>query len=135
MPFELQEQKPQLLGYVHVEIGKDTLNRLTMSLLVGNLVITLSFAAILLFVMRLLARHMVNPLNALSRLMHRAEQGESGMRAEPAGPRDLIEMANAFNKMMNVQEQREAELKDSRDAAVTMAQMKAQFAATVRSWR
>jgi methyl-accepting chemotaxis protein len=130
-PFELQEQSPQLLGYVHVEIGKNTLNRLTTSLLVGNLVITLSFAVILLVVVRLLTRHMINPLNALSNLMHRAEEGESGMRAEPSGPRDLIEMATAFNKMMNVLEQREAELKESRDAAVNMALLKAQFAATV----
>ena len=130
-PFDLQEAKPQLLGYVHVVVGKDTLHRLTMSLLVGNLVITLSFAVILLVIVRLLTRNMINPLNALSHLMRRAEAGESGMRAAPAGPRDLIDMAGAFNKMMNVLEQREAELKDSRDAAVSMALMKAQFAATV----
>jgi diguanylate cyclase (GGDEF)-like protein len=130
-PFDLQERKPQLLGYVHVEIGKGTLTRLTNLLLVGNLVITLGFAVVLLFVVRLLTRNMVNPLNALSQLMRRAESGESGMRAKPAGPRDLIEMAAAFNKMMNVLEQREAELKESRDAAVNMALMKAQFAATV----
>ncbi|RSZ55852.1 EAL domain-containing protein [Massilia atriviolacea] len=130
-PFDLQEPPRQLLGHVHVAIAKDTLNRLTLSLLVGNLVVTLSFAAILLAVVRLITRHMINPLNALSRLMRRAEGGESGMRAEPAGPRDLIDMALAFNKMMNVLEQREAELKDSRDAAVSMALVKAQFAATV----
>ena len=130
-PFDLQEAHPQLLGYVHVWVAKDTLKRLTLSLLVGNLAITLSFAVILLVVVRLLTRHMINPLNALSNLMRRAEAGESGMRAAPNGPRDLIEMATAFNKMMVVLEQREAELKDSRDAAVSMAQMKAQFAATV----
>jgi diguanylate cyclase (GGDEF)-like protein len=130
-PFDLQEHKPQLLGYAQVKVGKGTLQRLTMSLLVGNLAITLSFAVILLAVVRLLTRNMVNPLNALSQLMRRAEGGESGMRAKPAGPRDLIEMAAAFNKMMNVLEQREAELKESRDAAVSMALMKAQFAATV----
>jgi diguanylate cyclase (GGDEF)-like protein len=130
-PFDLQEAKPQLLGYVHVWVAKDTLKRLTMSLLLGNLVITLSFAVILLAVVRLLTRHMINPLNALSNLMRRAEAGDSGMRAAPDGPRDIIEMALAFNKMMNVLEQREAELKDSRDAAVSMALMKAQFATTV----
>jgi signal transduction histidine kinase len=99
--------------------------------LLGNLGLTLSFAVVLLVLGRLLTRHMINPLNALSTLMRRAESGESGMRAAPAGPRDLIEMAHAFNQMMNVLEQREAELKESRDAAVNMAQMKAQFAATV----
>jgi diguanylate cyclase (GGDEF)-like protein len=130
-PFEMQETKPQLLGYVQVWVAKDTLNRLTLSLLVGNLVISLSFAVLLLVVVRLLTRHMINPLNALSNLMRRAEFGESGMRAAPDGPRDIVEMASAFNKMMNVLEQREAELKESRDAAVSMAAMKAQFAATV----
>jgi diguanylate cyclase (GGDEF)-like protein len=130
-PFDMQEQQPQLLGYVYVQVGKDTLNRLTWSLLLGNLALTLSFAAILLALLRLATRHMINPLNALSDLMRRAEAGESGMRAAPAGPRDLIDMAQAFNKMMNVLEQREAELKESRDAAVNMAEMKAQFAATV----
>ncbi|HJV03035.1 MAG TPA: EAL domain-containing protein [Burkholderiaceae bacterium] len=130
-PFELQERQPQLLGYVHVQFGKGTLQRLTLSLLLGNLAISLSFAVILLLLVRLLTRHMINPLNALSTLMRRAEAGESGMRARPAGPRDLIEMGQAFNKMMNVLEQREAELMESRDAAVNMAQMKAQFAATV----
>jgi diguanylate cyclase (GGDEF)-like protein len=123
-PFELQETRPQLLGYVHVQVGKDTLKRLTLSLLLGNLAITLSFAVILLVLVGFLTRNMINPLNALSRLMRRAEQGESGMRATPAGPRDLVEMGQAFNQMMNVLEQREA-------AAVNMAQMKAQFAATV----
>ncbi|MBI3230478.1 MAG: response regulator, partial [Burkholderiales bacterium] len=130
-PFEVQERQPQLLGYVHVVISKSTLNRLTLSLLLTNLGITLFFAVLLLAVVRFLTRHAINPLNALSDLMRRAERGESGMRAEPLGPRDLIEMALAFNKMMNVLEEREEELKQSRDKAVNMALMKAQFAATV----
>jgi diguanylate cyclase (GGDEF)-like protein len=130
-PFDLQERQPQLLGYVHVVSGKGTLHKLITSLLIGNLAITFSFAAILLGVMRLLARYMVQPLNALSRLMGRAEAGESGMRAIPSGPRDIIEMAHAFNKMMDVLEEREAELKQSRDDALHTALMKTQFAATV----
>lgn len=130
-PFEVQERQPQLLGYVHVVMSKSTLNRLTFSLLLTNLGITLFFAVLLLAVVRFLTRHAINPLNALSDLMRRAERGESGMRAEPLGPRDLIEMALAFNKMMNVLEEREDELKQSRDKAVNMALMKAQFAATV----
>jgi diguanylate cyclase (GGDEF)-like protein len=130
-PFELQEREPQLLGHVHVVVGKGTHNRLVASLLVGNLAITLSFAAVLLGVMRLLARHLIKPLNALSKLMGRAEAGESGMRAVPAGPRDIVDMAHAFNKMMDVLEEREAELKQSRDEAVRTALGKTQFAATV----
>ncbi|WP_338848628.1 EAL domain-containing protein [Massilia sp. W12] len=129
-PFE-EARQPQLLGYVHVVIAKNTLNRLTTSLFITNLAVTLLFTAILLLLVNWLTRHALIPLNALSNLMRRAEAGESGMRAEAQGPRDLIEMAHAFNKMMNVLEEREEELKQSRDKAVNMALMKAQFAATV----
>jgi diguanylate cyclase (GGDEF)-like protein len=130
-PFELQERQPQLLGYVHVVLGKGTVNRLVNSLLLGNLIITLSFAIILLGVVRLLSKRMIRPLNALSELMGRAEAGESGMRAEPEGPQDIIKMALAFNEMMAVLEQREKELTQSRDEALRTALTKAQFAATV----
>ena len=102
----MQVAQPQLLGYVHVAVGKGTLNRLANSLLLGNLLITLSFAAVLLGSMRLLVGHMIRPLNALSELMRRAEAGESELRAEPDGPRDIINMATAFNKMMAVLEER-----------------------------
>ena len=130
-PFDVQERQPQLLGYVHVVISKSTLNRLILSLLLSNLAISLSFAVGLLLILRLLARHMLLPLKALSRLMGRAEAGESGMRVIPDGPRDLIEMGYAFNKMMDVLEEREVELKQSRDEALRTALMKTQFAATV----
>ncbi|MBY0556670.1 MAG: response regulator, partial [Burkholderiaceae bacterium] len=130
-PLDPQESRQQLLGYVHVQITKRTLNSLTASLLLGNLVLTLSFAVLVLGIGRVLTRHMIRPLNALSALMRRAEAGESGMRAQPSGPRDLIDMAQAFNQMMMVLEQRECELKESRDAAINLAQLKAQFAATV----
>jgi diguanylate cyclase (GGDEF)-like protein len=130
-PFELDDRQPQLLGYVHVVIGKGTLNKLIVSLLIGNLAITLSFAAVLLGIMRVLAHRMIKPLHALSKLMGRAESGESGMRAVPSGPRDIVDMAHAFNKMMDVLEEREAELTQSRDDALRTALMKMQFAATV----
>jgi len=130
-PFEVQERKPQLLGYVHVVVGKTTLDKLVFSLLLGNLAITFSFALILLAAIRLMSRQMIRPLNQLSALMGRAEAGESGMRATPQGSKDIMEMAQAFNQMMAVLEEREAELKQSRDQALHTAVMKAQFAATV----
>jgi diguanylate cyclase (GGDEF)-like protein len=130
-PFNVQEEKPRLLGHVRVVIAKTTLNRLVNYLLGANLAITFSIAAILLMLLNILTRRMTQPLNALSALMRRAESGESGMRALPAGPLDIIEMAQAFNQMMNVLEQREAELKRSRDEAVRSGLLKAQFAATV----
>ncbi len=130
-PFDLSERRQHLLGHVHVVLGKDTLHQLVTSLFVGNLAITLSFALVLLAIMRMLTWRMIRPLNELSLLMGRAEGGESGMRAVPDGPRDIIDMAQAFNKMMHVLEQRETELKRSRDDALRSALMKAQFAAMV----
>ncbi|MBI3283392.1 MAG: EAL domain-containing protein [Burkholderiales bacterium] len=130
-PFELQQQQKQLLGYVHVSIGKGSAKQLASSLLIGNLMITLSFAAVLLGLMQLLVGHMMRPLYALSGLMGRAEAGEAQLRAALAGPRDVVSMATAFNKMMSVLEEREVELKQSRDAALRAALLKAQFAAMV----
>jgi len=130
-PFDVHDAKPQLLGYARVVLGKDTLHRLILWQLLGNLAITFSFAIVLVGAMRLLTRRLTRPLNELSSLMGRAEAGESGLRARADGPRDIIDMAQAFNKMMGVLEQREAELKASRDEALRTALLKAQFAAMV----
>jgi len=130
-PFEVEERRPQLLGYVHVVISKASMGHLGVSLLFVNLVLSVSFAVLLLGIMGLLVERLIRPLNALSALMRRAEEGESGLRAAVSGPRDITDMATAFNKMMAVLEEREAELQQSRDRAVHTAQMKTQFAATV----
>ncbi|MES2919140.1 MAG: ATP-binding protein [Pseudomonadota bacterium] len=130
-PFELQERKPQLLGYVVVVVGKASMHELASSLQRANMVLTLSFAILLLGVLGILVQRLIRPLNSLSVLMRRAEGGESGLRAPLSGPRDITDMAMAFNKMMAVLEERETELQHSRDRALRTAQLKAQFAATV----
>lgn len=130
-PFEWQDSKPQRLGQVHVVLAKTTLQRLSSLILVCNLLISLSFALMLLGLIHALTRRMIRPLDALAVLMGRAETGESGLRATLRGPRDVITMSHAFNRMMSVLEEREAELTESRDQAIRAAQLKAQFAATV----
>lgn len=130
-PFDVQLAEAEFLGQVDVVVSKGALQRLGLALLLGNLLITLSFAAILIAVLRYLTGRMISPLNSLRDLMGRAEAGESGMRAKPQGPHDISQMAHAFNKMMGVLEEREAELTRSRDAALQTALMKTQFAAAV----
>jgi signal transduction histidine kinase/CheY-like chemotaxis protein len=130
-PFELEERRPQLLGHVHVVISKESLEHLVNSVQHVNVALTLSFAALLLGLLGVLVDRLIRPLNSLSALMRRAEAGESGLRATSSGPRDITDMAVAFNKMMAVLEEREAELQHSRDRALHTAQMKTQFAATV----
>ena len=130
-PFEPSERRLQTLGSVRVALGKATLQRLLLSLLLGNLAITFPFAAALLVLLNRLTRGITTPLGELSDLMRRAEAGESGMRARPSGPRDIVDMAHAFNQMMHVLEEREGQLTHSRDEALRLALAKAQFAATV----
>ncbi|MBK7003169.1 MAG: HAMP domain-containing histidine kinase [Rhodoferax sp.] len=109
-PFEVEDRTQTWLGSVQVVVGKGSLNRLVVSLFVGNLLVTLAFATLLLWLIQRITRHMMRPLADLSQLMRRAEKGESNMRATPNGPQDIAEMGIAFNKMMDVLEEREFQL-------------------------
>lgn len=113
-PFETETEtesaRPSVLGQVQVVVGKGSLNRLVFSVLLSNLAVTLTFAAVFLWLIQRLSRQTTRPLDDLSGLMRRAENGESNMRAIPHGPQDIMEMAQAFNKMMDVLEDREAYL-------------------------
>jgi diguanylate cyclase (GGDEF)-like protein len=130
-PFEMEPEAPQTLGHVRVVIEKVTLHRLVRYLLLSNLLIALSIAAVLVLLLNVLTKRLTRPLSQLSEHMRRAESGESGLRAQLQGPPDITHMAKAFNQMMTVLEEREAELKRSRDEAIKVSLLKAQFAATV----
>ncbi|CAK0780845.1 two-component system, sensor histidine kinase and response regulator [Gammaproteobacteria bacterium] len=130
-PFQVQQAKPELLGYVTVVVSKATLAHMTRDMFFANLITSFSFALLFLFLIRLLTRHMTRPLEQLSTAMARAEEGEEGVRATPSGPSDIAAMAHAFNNMMEVLEERKAELRDARDKALAFARLKAEFAAIV----
>ncbi len=102
---------PELLGHVAVVISKTALAQSTTDIFVTNLATSFSFALLFLFLIRFLTQRMTRPLNQLSASMRRAKAGEPRVRAVPAGPRDIADMAYAFNSMMTALEQREAELR------------------------
>ncbi|MDD2914768.1 MAG: EAL domain-containing protein [Gallionella sp.] len=102
---------PELLGQVSVVLSKEALTRSTSGIFISNLVTSFSFALLFLFLIRFLTRTITQPLNQLSDSMRRAKMGESQVRAEPGGPKDIADMAHVFNKMMSVQEEREAALR------------------------
>jgi hypothetical protein len=106
-PF-LEETHPELLGYVTVVVSKEVLSQLTNSIFVANLAISFSFALLFLVLIRYLTNRMTKPLNQLSADMRRAEAGELQVRAESSGPKDIADMAHAFNSMMSVLEARAA---------------------------
>ncbi|PKO85968.1 MAG: signaling protein [Betaproteobacteria bacterium HGW-Betaproteobacteria-12] len=130
-PFETTERRDILLGFVVIEQSKATLKALIGEVFLVNFTAGIAFAALFVLGLRLLARRLTRPLSDLSETMARAEKGEIGLRADLSGPRDLAEMAHAFNSMMEALEQREQELRSARDSALRFAKLKADFAATV----
>ena len=109
-PFAVQEAKPELLGHVSVVMSKAVLSQTTTDIFVANMATSFSFALLFLFLIRFLTNRMTRPLNQLSASMRRAKEGESGVRAVFVGPKDISDMAHAFNSMMAVLEEREAAL-------------------------
>lgn len=109
-PFNVQTARPELLGYVSVVMSKAALARATTDIFIVNMATSFSFALLILFMTRILANRMTRPLKQLSESMGRAKAGESEVRAMLTGPKDIANMAHAFNSMMAVLEEREAAL-------------------------
>lgn len=130
-PFEMVRRAPELLGYVRVVLSKDSLYAMMRSIFITNMLTSLSLATLLLLVLRAVTSHITQPLSNLAAIMRRAEAGELKVRAEMKGPRDITDMAHAFNEMMSVLETREAELRKNRDDAIEGARIKGQFTANV----
>jgi diguanylate cyclase (GGDEF)-like protein len=130
-PFETSDKPQEVLGYVRVTKSKATLTRMHAEVFAVNFAVSFFFAFVVLMIVRLLSLRMMKPLTRLSAAMAMAEAGAAKVRAEVAGPKDIGDMALAFNKMMAVLEEREAELREARDNALKFAKLKADFAATV----
>ena len=111
-PFQMQESRRELLGQVSVVVSKAALNQMTKDIFITNLASSFLFALLFLGVIRFLTKRMARPLNNLSASMARAESGESNIRAIQSGPKDIADMAHAFNSMMQVLEARSTELNE-----------------------
>ncbi|ETN91586.1 Bacteriophytochrome cph2 [Gammaproteobacteria bacterium MOLA455] len=120
-----------LLGYITVVVGKDTLHKMQKSILQNNLIGSFVGAIILLSALLYFSRRLTTPIERLSTVMKRAQQGEEKIRAEIQGPVDITDMQKSFNRMMQVLENRRRELKRAMKMAMTSAEMKVEFAANV----
>jgi len=114
-PFGTTQAEPELLGYVHVAMSKNSLKELQRNILLENVSISMLFAVIIALLLRHLVNRMTNPVKELSDIMTRAEEGESQLYATVHGPSEISHMASAFNKMMAVLEERDARLRGQRD--------------------
>jgi diguanylate cyclase (GGDEF)-like protein len=130
-PFLANPPSPQLIGYVRVKIGKETLKRMATDILRGNLLVSGAIALVLLAVLLAITSRMTTPLRSLAEIMRRAQNGETQVRAEVRGPKDIVDMQLAFNTMLSELESRENELKKAHEAAMEIARTKGEFAANV----
>jgi PAS domain S-box-containing protein len=105
-PFEVAVSTTKLLGYVQVVFDKEGLSRTRRAIFFDNFVNTFVGAAIVLVLLQWLTQRLTRPLDKLSDLMRRAERGETGVRATPLGPREVLAMSQAFNTMLAVLEER-----------------------------
>ncbi len=109
-------KQPQLLGYVQVVLQKKHLVEMQSYVFVNNIGVSLGFAALLLLLLQRLITHVTRPLQDLSDVMFRTGEGEASARAQPAGPVDIREMGDVFNRMMDTLDERDQSLRDKNAA-------------------
>ncbi len=121
----------RLIGFVRLVMGKEALRAMEQDILWRNLAVSFLLAGVMLLVLLLIIRRVTEPLSELAAVMRRARFGQTGVRVDIQGPRDIVAMGTTFNNMMEVLEKHEAELKVARDAALELARIKSEFAANV----
>lgn len=132
-PFEARPSTRQLLGYVHLVISKATLHDMANSIFLNNIFISLAFATILLLVLRMITTRITKPIHDLSHIMKHARLGETQVRAQLHGPKDIVDMGQAFNQMMAMLEQRNASLRQQ--TAVLEQRVEERRRAELALWR
>jgi HAMP domain-containing protein len=85
-------------------MGKEDIRTLAGETLRANLGVSITLAALLLFVLLATTTRLTTPIKNLSDIMKRAQAGELGVRAKLQGTKEIVEMENAFNTMMAVLE-------------------------------
>jgi diguanylate cyclase (GGDEF)-like protein len=129
--FDLENAERELIGFVRVAIGKSALDAMSRDILQSNLLAASGAAVVLVLLLFYITHHITRPLRDLSETMNRAQGGETGVRAELSGSREILRMEEAFNAMMKDLEARQEQLKRARDTALASARIKGQFATTV----
>ena len=126
-----EDLTPELLGYVRIVKSKAALKTLVGNVRKVNVMISLGLAATLMLLLLSITQRVTKPLKELMGVMRRAQYGETYVRAELKGPRDIMEMENAFNTMIQALRDREMQLESARDSALQSARVKGEFAANV----
>jgi signal transduction histidine kinase/ActR/RegA family two-component response regulator len=114
-PFDVVAPTDEFLGYVVVVLSKSTLGQMVTNIFLVNILSAFFFAAIFLGVIRYLSARLTRPINMLSSAMAKAERGDVQVRTPVEGPRDIQDMAQAFNRMIAALQERGEEVQRHRD--------------------
>ncbi len=129
--FGMESPEPEVLGYVKIVMGKQSLQAMTSDVLQSNVTVTALLAFFLLLTLLAITRRLIKPLSDLELIMLQIEHGNGYARANVRGPKDIMDMQHAYNMMIDILEVREADLVTARDMALESARAKGQFAANV----
>jgi len=110
-----QEMVRELVGFVLVVKKKDKLREIQALTIVNNLGIGLLTAILLVVILRRRLDHLTKPLDQLAQAMRYAEQGDSQPYAETHGPREVQQIARAFNQMMVALAERDQRLREQNE--------------------
>ncbi len=105
------EIKKELLGYVLVKKEKSKINEVFYAAIINNLGISLLFSTLLLLVIHIFFNRLITPLDNLASVMERAEDEKTNVLATEEGPREVIGLARAFNKMIEALAEQQEQLK------------------------
>lgn len=128
---DVKALNPEVIGYVKLVISKQSLNKMTDKIFWYNLVLSVGLASAIFVILLAISRRLLNPIHHLAQTMSAAQSGKKVNQVALSGPADIQEMFKAFNKMMEILERREGELRKARDKAYELAQVKGEFAANV----
>ena len=133
-PFDNKDQVHSdnlYLGHISILMNKHQLTELQETIIIYNFLITLAISIFLMLALVVLTRKLTLPLLTLSESMVKVSQGEKNIYVPLTGAREVQDISNVFNQMTSVLSNRERELKAARDEALTYANVKEQFTASI----
>lgn len=100
----------EILGQVHLALSKEALQQARRNIFFGNLFTALAFSLLLIIAILLILRRVSRPLEMLATTMHDARLGNWSTPAQLQGPREIQEIGETYNALMENIRLREYEL-------------------------
>lgn len=112
-----QEVEKELIGYVVVVKNKRKLREIQVFTAFNNLIVGLLFSLILVYILNQRFKHLTEPLFDLSAVMLSAQQenAKTHPHALLNGPKEVIQIASAYNKLMSVLAERDQQLREQNE--------------------